>query len=50
MPLGSLIGSGKEILNPLNISLIIEQINLPIIIDAGIGLTSDATFCYGNGM
>ena len=49
MPLGSLIGSGKGILNPLNISLIIEQINLPIIIDAGIGLTSDATFCYGNG-
>lgn len=42
MPLGSLIGSGKGILNPLNISLIIEQVNLPIIIDAGIGLASDA--------
>ena len=42
MPLGSLIGSGKGILNPLNISLIIEQANVPIIIDAGIGLASDA--------
>ena len=43
MPLGSLIGSGRGILNPLNISLIIEQARVPIIIDAGIGLTSDAT-------
>ena len=42
MPLGSLIGSGKGILNPLNISLIIEQANVPIIIDTGIGLASDA--------
>ena len=43
MPLGSLIGSGRGILNPLNIALIIEQATVPIIIDAGIGLTSDAT-------
>ena len=49
MPLGSLIGSGKGILNPLNISLIIEQASLPIIIDAGIGLTSDATFAMELG-
>ena len=49
MPLGSLIGSGKGILNPLNISLIVEQASLPIIIDAGIGLTSDATFAMEMG-
>ena len=49
MPLGSLIGSGRGILNPLNIALIIEQATVPIIIDAGIGLTSDATFAMEMG-
>ena len=42
MPLGSLIGSGQGIGNPANIKLIIEEAQVPIIIDAGIGCASDA--------
>ena len=41
MPLGSPIGSGQGILNPLNIRLIIEQANVPILLDAGVGSASD---------
>jgi len=42
MPLGSLIGSGLGIQNPLNIRLIVEQANVPVIVDAGVGTASDA--------
>ncbi|WP_019412573.1 thiazole synthase [Paenisporosarcina sp. TG20] len=42
MPGASPIGSGQGIINPLNLSFIIEQANVPIIIDAGIGTPSDA--------
>ncbi|MEL6363313.1 MAG: thiazole synthase [Pseudomonadota bacterium] len=42
MPLGSLIGSGLGVLNPVNIRLIIEQSSVPVIIDAGVGTASDA--------
>ena len=42
MPLGSLIGSGLGILNPHNIRLILEEANVPIIVDAGVGTASDA--------
>ncbi len=42
MPLGSLIGSGLGILNPVNIRLIIEQSGVPVIVDAGVGTASDA--------
>ncbi|MEL7112447.1 MAG: thiazole synthase [Pseudomonadota bacterium] len=42
MPLGSLIGSGLGIQNPLNIRLIIEQSRVPVIVDAGVGTASDA--------
>ncbi len=42
MPLGSPIGSGLGILNPLNIKIIVEQSNVPVILDAGIGSASDA--------
>ena len=41
MPLGSPIGSGQGILNPLNIRLIIEQAEVPILLDAGVGQASD---------
>ncbi len=44
MPGASPIGSGKGILNPLNLQLIIEQAQVPVIIDAGIGSPKDA--CY----
>jgi len=42
MPLASLIGSGQGIGNPVNIKLIIEEAQVPIIVDAGIGCASDA--------
>ena len=35
MPLGSPIGSGKGILNPYNLRLIVEQARVPVILDAG---------------
>lgn len=42
MPLGSLIGSGLGILNPVNIRLIKEQASVPVLVDAGVGTASDA--------
>jgi thiazole synthase len=42
MPLGSPIGSGQGILNREAIKIIIEQANVPVVVDAGIGVPSDA--------
>ncbi|WP_243388317.1 thiazole synthase [Bacillus kexueae] len=42
MPGASPIGSGQGIINPLNISLIIEQATVPVIVDAGVGSPTDA--------
>ena len=42
MPLGSPIGSGQGLLNSSNISIIIENARIPVIIDAGIGVPSEA--------
>ena len=42
MPLGSPIGSGQGLLNASNISIIIENASIPVIIDAGIGVPSEA--------
>ncbi len=42
MPLGAPIGSGMGIRNPANLRIIIEQSNVPVIIDAGVGTASDA--------
>ncbi|HEY6625090.1 MAG TPA: thiazole synthase [Acidimicrobiales bacterium] len=42
MPLGSPIGSGMGIANPHNIALIVEEAEVPVILDAGIGTASDA--------
>lgn len=42
MPLGSPIGSGQGIKNYYNIKIIIENANIPVIIDAGIGTPSQA--------
>jgi thiazole synthase len=42
MPLGSPIGSGLGIRNPHNISLIVDQATVPVVLDAGIGTASDA--------
>lgn len=41
MPAGSPIGSGQGILNPLNIRLIVEALQVPVIVDAGVGTASD---------
>ena len=42
MPLGSPIGTGLGIRNPHNIALIVEQSDVPVVLDAGIGTASDA--------
>jgi len=42
MPLGAPIGSGLGIQNPVQIRLIIEQANVPVLVDAGVGTASDA--------
>ena len=41
MPLASPIGTGRGINNPLNLRYIIEQANVPVIVDAGIGSPKD---------
>ena len=49
MPLGSPIGSGAGIRNPYNVSIIVENASVPVILDAGIGTASDATFAMELG-
>ena len=49
MPLASPIGSGLGLLNKINISIIIKQSKVPVIVDAGIGTASDATVAMEMG-
>ena len=49
MPLASPIGSGLGLQNKVNISLIIKQSKIPVIVDAGIGTASDATIAMELG-
>jgi thiazole synthase len=42
MPLGSPIGSAQGIRNAANIALIIENATVPVVVDAGIGVPSEA--------
>ena len=49
MPLASPIGSGLGIQNRINLSLIIKQSKVPVIVDAGIGTASDATIAMELG-
>ena len=49
MPLASPIGSGLGIQNKMNISLIIKNAKVPVIVDAGIGAPSDATLAMELG-
>ncbi len=49
MPLASPIGSGLGIRNPHNIELIRNLIQIPVIIDAGIGTASDAALAMELG-
>lgn len=52
MPLAAPIGSGLGIRNPHNISIILETVQVPVIVDAGVGTASDAAVamelgCHG---
>ena len=52
MPLASLIGSGMGILNPWNLQLIMDRVQVPVIVDAGVGTASDSAIamelgCHG---
>ena len=49
MPLASLIGSGMGILNPWNLQLVIDAVDLPVIVDAGVGTASDAAIAMELG-
>ncbi|KQL54226.1 thiazole synthase [Heyndrickxia shackletonii] len=49
MPGASPIGSGQGIINPLNLSFIIEQATVPVIVDAGIGTPSDVAIAMELG-
>jgi thiazole synthase len=49
MPLGSPIGSGMGIRNPYNIALIREAVEVPVVLDAGVGTASDAALAMELG-
>jgi thiazole synthase len=49
MPLGSPIGSGLGIRNPHNIALLRASVEVPVILDAGIGTASDAALAMELG-
>ncbi|TCO35197.1 thiazole synthase [Kribbella steppae] len=49
MPLGSPIGSGLGIRNPHNISMIVDELDVPVVLDAGIGTASDAALAMELG-
>jgi len=49
MPAAAPIGSGLGIQNRVNIGLIVEQANVPVLVDAGVGTPSDATLAMELG-
>jgi thiazole synthase len=49
MPLGSPIGSGMGIRNPYNLALIREAVDVPVVLDAGVGTASDAALAMELG-
>ncbi|MEK7297155.1 MAG: thiazole synthase [Planctomycetota bacterium] len=49
MPAGSPIGSGQGVLNKNNIRIILESAKVPIIIDAGVGTSSDVAIAMELG-
>jgi thiazole synthase len=49
MPLGSPIGSGLGIGNPHAIALIAERLSVPVLLDAGVGTSSDAALAMELG-
>ncbi len=49
MPLAAPIGSGLGIRNPANLRIILETLNVPVIVDAGVGTASDASLAMELG-
>jgi thiazole synthase len=49
MPLGAPIGSGMGLRNPYNLQIIRDQVEAPLIIDAGVGTASDAAYAMELG-
>lgn len=49
MPLGSPIGSGMGIRNPYNLAMILEEVSVPVILDAGVGTASDVAVAMEMG-
>jgi thiazole synthase len=49
MPLGSPIGSGMGIRNPYNVSLMVSEAGVPVVLDAGVGTASDAALALELG-
>ncbi len=49
MPLAAPIGSGLGVQNSYNITTIVENAKVPIIVDAGVGTASDATIAMELG-
>jgi len=49
MPLAAPIGSGLGVQNPVSIRLIIEGANVPVLVDAGVGVASDAAIAMELG-
>ncbi len=49
MPLGAPIGSGLGICNPYNIRIILETVNVPVLVDAGVGTASDCAIAMELG-
>ena len=49
MPLGAPIGSGLGLRNPYNIKIILENVTVPVIVDAGVGTASDAAIAMELG-
>ncbi len=49
MPLAAPIGSGLGVRNPHNIRMIVENANVPILVDAGVGTASDAAIAMELG-
>jgi thiazole synthase len=49
MPLGAPIGSGLGLCNPYNIRIIMQTVNIPVIVDAGVGTASDAAIAMELG-
>jgi thiazole synthase len=49
MPLGSPIGSGMGIRNPYNLAIMRDRVEVPLILDAGVGTASDAALAMELG-